>query len=636
MNIILADKAGFCYGVKRAVEEALKCKEKYNKKIYTLGPLIHNNDVVNYLMENEIYPIELNEINALNSEDVIIIRSHGVSEKDLIELKNKNLIIVDATCPYVSNIQKKVQKYHKLGYTILIVGDKNHPEVIGINGWCNNSAIISKDGSDFTNIPNKVCVVSQTTEKQENWEKVLNIIIKHSKEIVAFNTICSATEVRQKAAYELSSKVDMMIVVGCKNSSNTTKLYEICKENCTNTIHVENAGEIPHYINNEKIKNIGVTAGASTPDWIIKEALLIMSDDKTVESNEQLDFMNQNDLHIAVGDVINGKVISINSKEMFLNIGYKGDGVLPIGEITKDENVNLKDIYKIGDELKVKIISLRNEDGYIVLSKIELDRVEAFKEIKDAFESKTLIIVEVKQVVNGGVVASYKGIRVFIPASHLELYHIEDLSVYLNKEIEVQIIEFNENKRNTKIVGSRRAKLKQEKEQEETKTWESLDKDMIVEGEIKRLTNFGAFVDINGVDGLLHVSEISWGRINKPSDCLKVGDKIKVYILDIDKENRKLSLSIKKLIEDPWNNVEEKYPVGNIVLGKVVRFASFGAFVEIEPGVDGLVHISQISHKRVEKVENALEIGQSVKAKILDVNKEDKKIGLSIKEADEI
>ncbi|MDF2883199.1 MAG: 4-hydroxy-3-methylbut-2-enyl diphosphate reductase, partial [Clostridiaceae bacterium] len=388
--------------------------------------------------------------------------------------------------------------------------------------------------------------------------------------------------------------------------------------------------------NNEKIKNIGVTAGASTPDWIIKEALLIMSDDKKVESNEQLDFMNQNDLHIAVGDVIKGKVISVNPKEMFLNIGYKGDGVLPISEITKDGDINLKDIYKIGDELTVKIISLRNEDGYIVLSKIELDRVEAFKEIKDAFENKTLITVEIKQIVNGGVVASFKGIRVFVPASHLELYHIDDLSVYLNKEIEVQIIEFNENKRNTKIVGSRRAILKHKKDEEEGKTWESLEKDMIVEGEVKRLTNFGAFVDINGVDGLLHVSEISWGRINKPSDCLKIGDKIKIYILDIDKENKKLSLSIKKLIEDPWNNVDEKYPVGNIVLGKVVRFASFGAFVEIEPGVDGLVHISQISHKRVEKVENALAIGQNVKAKILEVNKENKKIGLSIKEADEI
>ncbi len=636
MNIKLADKAGFCYGVKRAVDVALKCKEKYNKKIYTLGPLIHNNDVVNNLKENNIYPIELDKIDTLNSGDVIIIRSHGISEEDLIKLKNKDLIIVDATCPFVSNIQQKVKKYHKLGYTILIVGDKNHPEVIGINGWCNNSAIISKDGNDFDKLPNRICVVSQTTEKQENWEKVLNIVIKKCKEIAAFNTICSATEVRQKAANDLSSKVDMMVVIGGKNSSNTTKLYEICKKNCPNTIHVENAGEIPHYINKEKIKNIGVTAGASTPDWIIKEALLIMSDDKTVESNEQLEFMNQNDLHIAVGDVIKGKVISVNPKELFLNIGYKGDGILPINEISKDENVNLKDIYKVGDELTVKIISLRNEDGYIVLSKIELERVEAFKEIKDAFNNKALLTVEVKQIVNGGVVASYKGIRVFIPASHLELYHIDDLSVYMNKKMEVEIIEFNESKRNTKIVGSRRAILKKLKDEEEAKTWESLDKDMIVEGEVKRLTNFGAFVDINGVDGLLHVSEISWGRVNKPSDCLKIGDKIKVYILDIDKENKKLSLSIKKLIEDPWNNVEEKYPVGNIVLGKVVRFASFGAFVEIEPGVDGLVHISQISHKRVDKVENVLQIGQQVKAKILEVNKENKKIGLSIKEADEI
>ncbi|MBU3159212.1 4-hydroxy-3-methylbut-2-enyl diphosphate reductase [Clostridium frigoris] len=277
-KITLADSAGFCFGVKRAVDKALEIKEKYNRKIYTLGPLIHNKDVVNFLKENLIYPIELKEITSLEDNDTIIIRSHGVSEETLNILKKTNLNIVDATCPYVANIHKKVKKYYDLGYHIIIVGDKNHPEVIGINGWCNNSAVILKNGIDIDTTVNKVCVVAQTTEMQSTWENVLTKIIKIGKEIVAFNTICSATEVRQKSAEELSKNVDAMVVIGGFNSSNTTKLYEICKKNCKDTIHVENILDISdEFIKNENVKTIGVTAGASTPDWIIKEAILKMS-----------------------------------------------------------------------------------------------------------------------------------------------------------------------------------------------------------------------------------------------------------------------------------------------------------------------------------------------------------------------
>lgn len=637
MTISLADKSGFCFGVKRAVDEALCAREKFNRKIYTLGPLIHNDDVVNYLKENDIFPISIEDIDKLDQDDVIIIRSHGVSSNLLNYLQEKGLQVINATCPYVSNIQEKANKYYKLGYKIVIIGDKNHPEVIGINGWCNNEAIISKDGMDIDYIPPKICVLSQTTEKQENWEKVLNVLIKESKEILAFNTICSATSVRQKSAYQLSKNVDVMIVIGGKNSSNTTKLYEICKKNCINTIHVENSGEIPdEIIKNKNNLNIGVTAGASTPDWIIKEAILKMSDNEKTEMNEQLAFMEKNDNQIVVGETVKGEIISIGEKQAFLNIGYKIDGILPLEEVTKDENVKLADILENGQSLDVKVISRRNEDGYVVLSRIELERETAFKEIKEAKENSTVLKVMVKQAVNGGLVSSYKGVRIFIPASHVELYHVDDLKSYEGKQLEVKIIEVKEERRSTRIVGSRRDILKVEKSQRDKDTWEKLEKDTVIEGEVKRITDFGAFVDINGVDGLLHVSEISWGRINKPGDVLKIGDKIKVYILNVDKENKKISLSMKKLMEDPWSNADVKYPVGNIVLGKVVRFASFGAFVELEPGIDGLVHISQITHKRINKPEEALQIGQTVKAKILDVNKENKKIGLSIKEVVEI
>lgn len=637
MKVILAEKAGFCYGVKRAVEEALQAKDKYKKTIYTLGQLIHNQDVVDFLKDKGIIPVDIEDLDKLSSSDIIIIRSHGVSLETYKRFKLKGLTIVDATCPYVTNIHNKVKQYYDLGYKIIIVGDKNHPEVQGINGWCSDSAIITKDGSDLDVIFGQVCIVSQTTEKQENWEKVINIVMKKCKEFVVFNTICSATQVRQKVASELSKKVDVMVVIGGKNSSNTTKLYEICRKNCVNTIYVENSGEIPDNIINNNNEIIGVTAGASTPDWIIKEAILKMSEDVNQETNnEQLDFMEKNNTQIVVGKVIKGEIISVSPKQAFVSIGYKVEAVLPKSEVTKDDSINLEDILTVGDIVQAKVISRRNEEGYVVLSKKELEREAAYDELKEAREKNLLLKVVIKEVVNCGLVGNYKGARVFIPASHIELYHVDDLESYLGKEVELNIIEFDDTKRQTRIVGSRREILKAEKSVFEEETWNKLEKDTVVEGEVKRLTVFGAFVGVNGVDGLLHVSEISWGRINKPSDILKVGDKIKVYILDIDKENKKLSLSMKKLIDDPWMDVEVKYPVGNIVLGKVVRFANFGAFIELEPGVDALVHISQISYKKITKPEEVLKTGEMVKAKILDVNKDGKKIGLSIKEVDEI
>jgi 4-hydroxy-3-methylbut-2-enyl diphosphate reductase len=637
MKIILANKAGFCFGVKRAVEEALTSQTKFKKKIYTLGPLIHNNDVVNFLKQKEIYSVNIDDIDNLEKDDIIIIRSHGVTKKIYDLLESKKINIIDATCPYVSNIHKKVRKYYDMGYSILIVGDKSHPEVIGINGWCDDTAIISKDGLNLEALPDKLCVVSQTTEKQSNWEKIIEIVTKSCREFVAFNTICSATELRQKATEELSQKVDLMIVLGGRNSSNTTKLYEISKINCSNTIHVENSREIPDEIfSSNKVKTIGITAGASTPDCIIKEAILKMSDNKNLEINEQLAYMEQNDKQISVGQIIKGKVISVGENEVFLNIGYKADGILPKNEVTKNENEKLTDLIHLNDEFEVKIIKRKNEDNYVVLSKIEIERDITYKIIKEAFNTGNILKVIIKDAVKGGLVSSYKGVRIFIPASHIELFHIGDLSQYINKELEVKIIEFKEEKRGTRIVASRRDILKIDKEKREEETWNLLQKDTIVDGEVKRLIDFGAFIDVQGVDGLLHVSEISWGRIQKPSDVLKVGNKVKVYILDIDKEKKKLSLSIKKIIENPWNNVDEKYPVGNIVLGKVLRFSKFGAFIQLELGVDALVHISQISHKRIDKPEDALNIGEEIKAKILDVNKENRRIALSIKEVDEI
>jgi (E)-4-hydroxy-3-methyl-but-2-enyl pyrophosphate reductase len=636
-RITLADNAGFCFGVKRAVDIALTMKEKYNSKVYTLGPLIHNNDVVDFLKENLIFHIELDNTCSLKDNDTIIIRSHGVSEETLNLLKKNNLNIIDATCPYVANIHKKVKKYYDLGYSIIIVGDTDHPEVIGINGWCNNSALILKSGEDISNIPRKVCVVSQTTERQATWENVLTEIIKSSKEIVAFNTICSATEVRQESAEKLSSNVDAMVVIGGFNSSNTTKLYEICKKNCENTIHVENLLGIPDdFIQNNKNKSIGVTAGASTPDWIIKEAISKMNYNtylsKEENADEQAAFMEKNDVQIIVGRVIKGEIISINDKEAFVNIGYKADGYLPKKEVTKDESIKLSSLFKIGDVIDVKIINRKDEEGNIVLSTLEMETLEATKLLEGAFESKQPILVVVKKVVNGGLICSLKGLRVFIPASHIELEHVENLESYLGRELKVTIIEFDESKRNVKIVGSRRLILQKELEEKQIEVWNTLEAGQIVEAIVRRLTDFGAFVSVNGVDGLLHVSEISWAKVNKASNYLHIGDAIKVYILDIDKQNKKLSLSMKKLSVDPWIDLLDRYSVNTIVICKVVRFTNFGAFVELEPGVDGLIHISEISHKHIEKINDLLKVGQEVKAKIVEINEETKKISLSIKQ----
>jgi (E)-4-hydroxy-3-methyl-but-2-enyl pyrophosphate reductase len=637
MEVVVADKAGFCFGVKRAVDEAIKVKKDFNKRIYTLGPLIHNKDVVEYLKENDIFPIELEDTKALTDRDVVIIRSHGVTPEVFTQLSTKGIKVIDTTCPYVSNIQKKVKEYYESGYSIIIVGDKDHPEVIGINGWCENKAVIAKNGEELTTLPRKVCVVSQTTEKQQNWESVLNYIVKNCKEIIAFNTICNATEVRQKTAEELSKNVDAMVVLGGYNSSNTTKLYEICKNNCSETIHVENWAQIPeNFLSGKNINKIGFTAGASTPDWIIEEAVSKMSETKEMEMNEQLAFMEQEKSTVSVGHIVKGTIISLNDREAYVNIGYKSDGYLPKEEVTKDENVKLTDILKVGDEVQVKVLSRANEDGYVVLSRREIEREDSRKEIKAIFDNNGSLEVVVKEAVNGGLLANYKGVRVFIPASHAALFHTDNLDKYVGKKFDVKIIEFKEDRRGTKIVGSRRELLKIEKSKVEEEAWGSLEQGQKVVGEVKRLTNFGAFVDVNGVDGLLHVSEMSWGRVSKPSDVLKVSDRIEVYILEADKENKRLSLSIKKLSENPWENVDIKYPVGSIVLGKVARFASFGAFVELEAGVDGLVHISQISNKRIANPSEALEIGQSIKAKIVEVNKEAKKIGLSIKEVEEI
>ena len=631
-EVILAKNAGFCFGVQRAVNEALKIKKEHNARIYTLGPLIHNNDVVKFLEENNIFSIELENIDKLNKDDVIVIRSHGVSEAVLDKLEKKQLTVLNATCPFVTNIQKKVKKYSKEGYHIVILGDENHPEVIGINGWCEDKAIITKDGTFEEGIPQKVCVVAQTTEKMKNWENTLKNL-SSVKEVLAFNTICSATDARQKSTNKISKEADAMIVIGGKNSSNTTKLYQIAKENCTNTIHIENVTELPiNFIKNNNIKKIGVTAGASTPDWIIREVLNIMNTDNN-NFEDQLSLMDELDKRFAIGDEVQGEILSKTRDSILVSlVGYKSDGVIPYTELSaKEDPMEFSEKLNLGDSIKAKVIKLQNSDGYVVLSRLEYEREEAFKELEELFTEGKTFEITIKEAKEKGLVADYKGVRVFIPGSQIDTKFTDDKSDYIGKNLEVKLIDFS--LRNpVKIVASRRILLEDAKNVEDAKAWESFNLGDVVKGQVKRFTSFGAFVEINGIDGLLHLSQISWNHVKNVGDVLKEGQTVDVKIIGLDKGAKKLSLSIKELLDKPWDNAKEKYPEESIVLGKVVRLNDFGAFVELEPGVDGLVHISKISHNRIEHPSEVLKVGEEIKAKILSVDEENKRISLSIKD----
>lgn len=633
-KVILAKNAGFCFGVQRAVEEALKIQRQYNKKIYTFGPLIHNNDVVNYLEKNNIYAVQLDNIHSLNKGDVIVIRSHGVSRNIMNILSEKELIVINATCPFVTNIQKKVDKYSELGYKIVILGDEKHPEVIGINGWCKEDAIITSDGSFSSTLPAKVCAVSQTTEKEQNWKKTMDNLSSSVKELLAFNTICSATEVRQKSVSELSKEVDLMIVVGGKNSSNTTKLYEIAKTNCNFTIHIENASELSEsIINNKEIQTIGITAGASTPDWIIKEVVEIMEGNEKME--DQLLLMNEMDRRFRIGDEVEGEILSINNDQLVISlIGYKSDGVIPFKELASPEKLEEKlEEVKVGGKIKAKVIKLKNEDNYVVLSTLEFEKEETLQKLEELFNSKGEVDVIVTSAKEKGLVAYYNGVRIFIPASQIDIKYVENKEALVNTKLTVRLIDFSKDNL-SKIVASRKVILEEVKNEREKAAWESLSEGDIVKAEVKRFTNFGAFAEVDGIDGLIHLSQISWSHISSCEEVLKIGEIIDVKILSLDKEAKKLSLSIKALTPEPWSVVDEKYSEGSAVLGKVVRLNDFGAFVELEPGIDGLVHISKISHDHIKHPSEVLTIGEEVKCIILSIDKESKKIALSIKDAE--
>lgn len=638
-NIRVAESAGFCFGVKRAIEMAYEAIG-VEPKLYSYGQLIHNKTVTDDLASKGLEIVE--NLDGL-TEGTLLIRSHGVGKALYDEAETKGLKILDGTCPFVKKIHNIVHEKLPNGMGIIIVGDGTHPEVIGINGWCENAAVILEDeeAAKTKEIPEKdrYAVVVQTTFRQAKFDKILEILQDRGVNMEIHNTICSATEKRQTEAEELSKTVDKMIVIGGKNSSNTQKLVEICAKNCGNTVHIETICDL--VLNNfGKDDKIGITAGASTPPAIIKEVVVTMSEalENAVQNlggSEEATFeqmLEESLVTLHTGDVVKGTVIQVVNEEVSVNLGFKSDGIIARGEFSSDPTVIPSKTVQPGDEIEVFVVRVNDGDGNVMLSRKRIEAQKGIEEIEAAYNEKAVVTGTVTSVVKGGLIAVVNGVNVFIPSSQVSNRFIEDLSVFNGQELEFNIIEVDRVKR--RFIGGRKALVEQEIAAKRAALFETIQAGSRVNGTVSRLTDFGAFVDLGGVDGLIHISEMSWGRISNPKEVLKEGQEVEVFVLDVDKEKGKISLSLKDADKNPWKLAAEKYAVGSIVEGKVVRMVPFGAFVELEPGVDGLVHISQIANKHVVKPEDELKVGEVINVKVLEVNPEQKKISLSKRQAD--
>lgn len=638
-NIRVAESAGFCFGVKRAIEMAYEAIG-VEPKLYSYGQLIHNKTVTDDLASKGLEIVE--NLDGL-TEGTLLIRSHGVGKALYDEAEAKGLKILDGTCPFVKKIHNIVHEKLANGMGIIIVGDGTHPEVIGINGWCENTAVILEDeeAAKTKEIPEKdrYAVVVQTTFRQAKFDKILEILQDRGVNMEIHNTICSATEKRQTEAEELSKTVDKMIVIGGKNSSNTQKLVEICAKNCGNTVHIETICDL--VLNNfGKDDKIGITAGASTPPAIIKEVVVTMSEalENAVQNlggSEEATFeqmLEESLVTLHTGDVVKGTVIQVVNEEVSVNLGFKSDGIIARGEFSSDPTVIPSKTVQPGDEIEVFVVRVNDGDGNVMLSRKRIEAQKGIEEIEAAYNEKAVVAGTVTSVVKGGLIAVVNGVNVFIPSSQVSNRFIEDLSVFNGQELEFNIIEVDRVKR--RFIGGRKALVEQEIAAKRAALFETIQAGSRVNGTVSRLTDFGAFVDLGGVDGLIHISEMSWGRISNPKEVLKEGQEVEVFVLDVDKEKGKISLSLKDADKNPWKLAAEKYAVGSIVEGKVVRMVPFGAFVELEPGVDGLVHISQIANKHVVKPEDELKVGEVINVKVLEVNPEQKKISLSKRQAD--
>ena len=635
MSVKVAKSAGFCFGVSRAVE-LVEASSQAGKKVATLGPIIHNRHVVDKFRAMGVRVIETPE-EAL-PEETVIIRSHGVSREVYERLEKQGVEIVDATCPFVKRIHGIVSRAEEEGRLPVIIGTPTHPEVEGIAGWCSDCRVFegpeelknwAKSQENLKNLA--VCMVSQTTSTESLWKLCGNFAKKEFTNLKIFDTICRATEYRQSEAAELSEISQAMVVVGDPKSSNTGRLAMICREHCDKVFLVDNASEL-HAEDFRGVTDVGITAGASTPAWIIKEVNKTMSEIINVEAVQEENFaelLEQSIKTLNTGDKVLGIVTGIGNTEVQVDLGTKHAGYIPYDEVSADPSVKPEDILKVGDEIEVFVVRVNDQEGTVQLSKKKLDGLKVWDDMAAWAEEKTTIEGTITEENKGGLVCTVKGIRVFIPASQSGIAKGGDMAGMVGKTVQLKITEVNRARR--RVIGSIRAVASEQRKAAQEQIWNEIENGKKYHGTVKSLTSYGAFVDIGGVDGMVHVSELSWNRIKTPAEVVKVGDEIDVYVISFDPEKHKISLGYKTAEMNPWNQFMTNYQIGDVVDAKVVKLMTFGAFAEILPGVDGLIHISQIADRRIGKPEDVLSEGQDVKVKITDVDAENKRISLSIR-----
>ena len=635
MKITKAESAGFCFGVDRAVEMT-KNLALSGKKVATMGPLIHNRQAVEEL--EKIGVVTMEDLNVPDGYEVVL-RSHGVEKHIVEKFKEMGIKTHNATCPYVTKIHKIAEKTGKQGRTLLVAGDKNHVEVKGIVSYTDGEYFIFNEPSELEewlsvgqNSQKSCNLVAQTTYMLKKWQEILNIVKKVCTDCEIFDTICKATDERQTEAAKLAQQNDMMVVIGGRHSSNTQKLVKVCEEYCP-TLSIETVKELsPELFIN--IQNVGVTAGASTPTFIIQEVLNNMSEvirEDGMSFEEMLNESYANQPKVYRGAKIKGVVTGVSANEVTVDIGTKHTGFIKASELSDDPSAKVEELVKKGDELNLIVIKPNDREGTVELSKKRYDAMEGADAVAKAAETGEVLTATIVEAVKGGLVAFVNGVRVFIPAS-LAVGRNESLEALVKTKQEIKIIESSKDGNRRKVIGSIRAVRDEKNNELKEKFWAEVEEGKHYTGTVKSLTRYGAFVDLGGVDGLVHMSELTWEKIKHPAEILSVGDEIDVFVKSIDRENGKISLGHKKEEDNPWTKFETEYPIGSVLTGTVASITKFGAFVKILPGVDGLVHISEISYERVEDPNAVLKVGQEVQVKLIGVDLEAKRVSLSIKQ----
>ena len=633
-----AQSAGFCGGVAHSIFLAEEAIGSYGG-IICYGELIHNGDEVSRLEKAGMLTVDSIEDIPMHSR--VLIRAHGIGRAEYAALKDKDCEIIDGTCVKVANVHKIAEEAEREGRKLLIIGDENHPEVRGIAGFCEGSLVFADGDSlekwllekpERQNAP--VSVVFQTTQTKKVYIFCENLIKKLCTNAKVFDTICFATQTRQAEASALASTCDAMVVVGGKHSANSRHLVRICEEFCPRVIFIENADELD-MLPLVAFDTIGVTAGASVPDRIIKEVKQKMCDEikemtTAMETEKSFDELLEESIKpIYNGDTVKGIVVAITQTEVTVDLGIKHSGYIPVEDFEDGTGTKAADVISIGDEVEACVVRVNDVEGTVMLSKRRLDAVKNWSDLEAAAEEGTVVEGVVTEVNKGGVVVSIKGIRVFVPGSQSGLPKDADMEQLLKQTVRLKIREVNKGRK--RVVGSIRDVTAKERHERIAKIWEEIEAGKKYEGTVKSLTSYGAFVDIGGVDGMVHVSELSWKRISKPADVVAVGDKLEVYVISVDKETRKISLGYKDPAENPWEKFMAAYEVGSVASVSIVKLMDFGAFAEVVPGVDGLIHISQIANRRIGKPGEVLSVGDVVDAKITAIDEEKHKVSLSIR-----